>query len=510
MRTEDTDFLVLGSGIAGLSFALKAAEHGKVTVVTKSEVSMSNTSWAQGGIAAAVGEDDSWNLHEQDTLAAGAGLCNREAVRFLVQRAEPCLLWLIEIGAHFDLTPGDGLPRLSLGREGGHSRNRIVRRADHSGYEIERALITDASGRKRIQVLEHTFAENLAMSGDCCVGVFVQPAGQERMLIRSRAVLLATGSCCQVYRYSTNPPIATGDGIGLATSVGAAIENMEFIQFHPTTLYSREHRRFLISEAVRGEGAILRNTQGRRFMFDYHNDGELAPRDIVSRAIHEETQKTGTPFVHLDMTHMDPDELRERFPTILDTLSGLGIDALREPVPVVPSAHYQCGGVVTDLNGQTTIPGLYAAGEVACTGVHGANRLASNSLLEAIVFGIAAAEHAIRHTGGIETGYPAPAAVPIVSPREVEGVIFRLRKTMWDHVGIVRKNRGLEFAKGEIEEMIEMRPPGEPFYVRGAETANLLASARWIVNQAVERKTNVGLHYNSDLGTTSAGLAPHL
>lgn len=466
-------------------------------------MSETNTRWAQGGIAAAVGEDDSWSLHEQDTLVAGAGLCNPDAVRFLVQQAEPCLLWLIENGAHFDLSPGDGLPHLSLGREGGHSRNRIVRRADQSGWEIERALMHATRSSANVEVMEFAFAESLCKEDGACTGAIVQAEGNPPLHVRSRATILATGSCCQVYRYTTNPPIATGDGIGLAASVGAKIENMEFIQFHPTTLYSRTHRSFLISEAVRGEGAILRNSQGRRFMFDYDERGELAPRDIVARAIHFETIKTGTPFVHLDMTHIPAEELHRRFPTILETLAKAGVDATKDPVPVVPAAHYQCGGVVTNLDGETSVPGLYAAGEVACTGVHGANRLASNSLLEALVFGASAAEHAASAKQELRTGIASQPLVANVSPRVREGAMFKLKRMMWEHVGIVRKNRGLKFVCDEIADMIDSVEVSPAFNVRGAEAANLICCAQLISSQALARKTNVGLHYNEDLGPPS-------
>ncbi len=503
MQTVETDFLIIGSGIAGLTIALRAAKYGRVLVVTKSEIAESNTRWAQGGIAAAVGEDDSWGLHEQDTLTAGAGLCDKNAVRFLVQNAVPCLQWLIDNGAHFDLSTQNGFPHLSLGREGGHSRNRIVRRADQSGWEIERALINASRQQPNITIREFTFVESLLLKGSRCCGAVARPERQDAVCIQSRAAFLATGSCCQVYRYTTNPPIATGDGIGLATAVGAEIKNMEFIQFHPTTLYSRTHRSFLISEAVRGEGAILRNVFGRRFMFDYDPRGELAPRDIVARAIHAEAQKTGSPFVHLDMTHIPPAELQRRFPNILETLKEAGIDATRDPVPVVPAAHYQCGGVVTDLNGKTNVDGLYAAGEVACTGVHGANRLASNSLLEALVFGFSAAEHAAGAAEPPKDGKPARNSLAVVPHQLAEGVLFRLKRLMWEHVGIVRRTHGLEFAKHELEEMMREMPVGEPFFVRGAQTANMLVCANWIIQQALARKQNVGLHYNADLDTPS-------
>jgi L-aspartate oxidase len=536
VTTKRSDFLVVGSGIAGLTFALHCAERGRVLIVTKSQLADSNTRYAQGGMAAAIGEDDSVQLHVEDTLRAGAGLCDLEAVKFLVSHAEERLDWLMSIGASFDPEQGedDHPTRLSLGREGGHSRNRIVRRADQTGWEIERALTGAVRRHSNIEIMEYAFCESLLSRDGACIGALIHPREAATMEIHAAATCLATGSCCRVYRFTTNPPIATGDGIALAANAGASISNMEFIQFHPTTLYHRTRRGFLISEAVRGEGAILRNTRGRRFMFDYDSRGELAPRDIVARAIHAETQKEGVPYVHLDMTHIPPDEINKRFPFIAETLLSLGIDVTREPIPVVPAAHYQCGGVVTDLRGRTTIPGLYAAGEVACTGVHGANRLASNSLLEAVVFGWSAALDAISIPITKQTQGEARTAdssdrtaegegwksqlsaqlenlkpsIPIVPRNEVEGIERRLRRIMWEHVGIVRRTRGLQHALEEIEEIIASlitgakREDGErpPFSVRGAECANLLLCARLITQAALARKENVGLHYNSDLG----------
>ena len=499
METLDCDFLVIGSGIAGLTFALRCAKHGRVIVVTKSGLAESNTSYAQGGMAAAIGEDDSMELHIEDTLNAGAGLCDVNAVEFLVRHASERLEWLIDIGARFDPEVND-LSHFSLGREGGHSRNRIVRRADQTGWEIERALTAATRNEKNIRVLDYAFCEALLMDDGVCTGAIAHRKESPAINIRAGATCLATGSCCRVYRFTTNPPIATGDGIALAASAGANIKNMEFIQFHPTTLYHRSKRGFLISEAVRGEGGILRNTRGRRFMFDYDPRGELAPRDIVARAIHAETLKEGVPYVHLDMTHISEDEVRRKFPFISETLLSLGIDVHREPIPVVPAAHYQCGGVVTDLDGRTSIAGLYAAGEVACTGVHGANRLASNSLLEAVVFGWSAAGHAIDNKDGLRLGSPSVPTVRIVGKNDVEGVLRRLRRLMWEYVGIVRKTRGLEHAHDEIEDMIASVATGKEFYVGGAEAANLLECGRQIATAALERKANVGLHYNEDLG----------
>jgi len=499
METVECDYLVIGSGIAGLTFALKAAEFGKTIVSTKAALHDSNTRWAQGGVAAAVGADDSWQLHEEDTLQAGGGLCDPQAVRFLVQNAVTRLEWLISLGARFDLVQEGGLPMLRLGREGGHSRSRIVHAADQTGWEIERALIDALPSRGNMHVLDFTFCEALVMDDSGCSGAVLQPRGKSPFRVKAKATCIATGSCCRVYRFTTNPPIATGDGVALAAAVGARIENMEFIQFHPTTLYHRSKRGFLVSEAVRGAGGILRTIHGRRFMFDYDPRGELAPRDIVARAIHAEILKEGVPFVHLDTTHLLPETIVEQFPNIYKTLLDLGIDMTREPIPVVPAAHYQCGGIKTDLNGQTSIPHLYAAGEVACTGVHGANRLASNSLLEALVFGYAGAEHATSTARSPGNGAPCAPLIPPIAPLGREGILRRLRQTMWERVGIVRRTRSMQIAQETVEDLVGESQPDKRFSASGAEAANQLVCARIILEQALARKENVGLHYNEDL-----------
>ncbi|HWP31008.1 MAG TPA: L-aspartate oxidase [Fimbriimonadales bacterium] len=509
VKVKECDFLVIGSGIAGLTFALRTSDHAKVLVVTKGKLSDANTSWAQGGVAAAVGEDDSWRLHEEDTLRAGAGLCDPVAVRFLVQNARPVLEWLISIGAQFDFTDNHGLPHLALAREGGHSRSRIVHHADQSGAEIQRALTEAVKKQPAIEFWEHTFCESLGMRDNRCTGAFVYKKDEGRYEIRARSVLLGTGSCCWVYRYTTNPPIATGDGVALASSSGAEIRDMEFIQFHPTTLYHPRGRNFLISEIVRGAGAVLRNSEGKRFMLDYDPRAELAPRDIVARAIYTEMTRTKQPCVYLDLTHLDPKQVRKMFPGICDRLAKYGFDITKQLIPVIPAAHYQCGGVHTDLNGRTNITDLYASGEVAHTGVHGANRLASNSLLEALVFSFAAAEHAPRHAGNIERGEFVEQNVPPVPPDMVPSLVKRLRNLMWEKAGIVRSNKGLEEAANTIHEMIEAvrtrhrSDKDKTFLRKGSEAANMLECARLIVQAAIARKENVGLHYNIDLDTSA-------
>jgi L-aspartate oxidase len=504
------DFLVLGSGMAGLTFALNAAPHGTVAILTKKQRSESNTNYAQGGIAAAMGADDSWELHLQDTLIAGAGLCEREAVEVLVREGPRMVQWLIELGAQFDRNP-DG--SLALGREGGHSRNRILHAADHTGYEIERTLLIAARKTPHITVLEHYQALDLLLQDGACVGVRVlDTLTGDLFEIRARAVLLATGGCGQVYLHTSNPPIATGDGIAMAWRAGAVIANMEFIQFHPTTLYHTDAPSFLISEAVRGEGGLLKRRDGYRFMPDYDPRAELAPRDIVARAIDAELKKTGDPCVYLDITHLDAEFIQRRFPTIYQTCLQYGIDITREPIPVVPAAHYTCGGVWTDLNGRTTIPRLYACGEVAYTGVHGANRLASNSLLEALVFAERAAIHA---TTRLDEPPPQPKpscitahlAPPTPAPTlddhadNWDAARLRIRQLMQKRVGIVRTVARLQEAFCALETLaaqLEAAYRQTHPTVDSCEARNLAACALLITQSALARKESRGLHYVLD------------
>lgn len=491
MDARSTDHLVIGSGLAGLTYALLAAETGDVTVLTKGEITDSNTSWAQGGIAAAVSESDSWELHERDTLVAGAGLCDEAAVRHLVQRAPAAIAWLREMGARFDE---------ELGREGGHSRHRIVHHADKTGWEIERAVSTAVKRHPRIRVFTDAFVTSLLSDGSRVTGAvaMLEELGETRF--HARTVMLATGGAGKMYQHTTNPRVATADGIALASTAGAEIRDMEFMQFHPTTLYHERMRSFLITEAVRGAGGTLRNHLGRRFMWDYDERLELAPRDIVARAIEAEIKKLGTWCVYLDMAHLDPTAILHEFPTITERLAEVGIDPRKEWIPVVPAQHYSCGGVTTDLRGRTSIPGLFAAGEVARTGVHGANRLASNSLLEAIVFATAAAEIAPDEPRG---GAGEPVRRVRIVP-ESDAILARrsLQKSMTAHVGIVRTDAGLRAAQEAREEIAEdlARAQEAPFSVYAAEAVNLVEASRWVIDGALARRVNVGLHYNSDLG----------
>lgn len=497
MNQHTCDFLVIGSGLAGLTFALHAAEHGEVCILTKAEPYESNTNWAQGGIAAAVGEADDWRLHEEDTLIAGAGLCNKEAVRFLVQSAPDAINWLTQLGARFDNEHG----LLNLGLEGGHSRNRIVHHADKTGWEIERVVLNAVKTHPKIQVYDHAFVTHLLISEGRCAGAQVMVGDNPRQFL-GRAVMLATGGCGRMYQHTTNPRVATADGIALAKAISARIENMEFMQFHPTTLHHSQARSFLISEAVRGAGATLRNHLGRRFMYDYDPRLELAPRDVVARAIDAEIKKLDTWCLYLDATHLKREEILEEFPTIYQQLTEVGIEMEKEWIPVVPAQHYSCGGVWTDLSGRTSVPGLYAAGEVASTGVHGGNRLASNSLLEALVFARAAARACTADPT------PDPTKLEEIQSRksvpEADAVRIRraLGKAMMTGVGIVRTFKSLQEAGETLAELQEdyMKQPNVPFATYTLETENLLIAAEEVIQGAKNRKANVGLHYNTDLG----------
>lgn len=498
MNAPQFDSIVIGSGLAGLTFALHMANHGRVLVVTKASLFESNTSYAQGGIAAAIGDSDSWQLHEEDTLIAGAGLCDPAAVRMLVQRAPHAIEWLASLGTQFDhATSGQSL---ALGLEGGHSRNRIVHHADKTGWEVERAINRAVRENPNIDVLENAFATDLLMADGRCSGVQIQLADLEPRTISARNVMLATGGAGRLYQHTTNPRIATADGIALAARAGAAISDMEFQQFHPTTLYHEKLPNTLITEAVRGEGGTLRNHQGERFMYQYDERLELAPRDIVARSIHAEILRLSTWCVYLDMTHLKREFIAEHFPTITEKLRSVGIYPYRHWIPIVPAQHYSCGGVNTDLYGQTTIPGLFAAGEVARTGVHGANRLASNSLLEGIVFAEAAANKAKEPSPYRET----PATLrPRHTIFEHEAIRIQraLRHGLTEFLGIVRTNAGMEEMSGKLSQLHHQYLSAEPapYTQYSVETENLLIAAKFVIDGALARRQNVGLHYNVDL-----------
>ncbi|MCC7102894.1 MAG: L-aspartate oxidase [Fimbriimonadaceae bacterium] len=502
MPPQHFDTIVIGSGLAGLTFALDAAKQGPIIVLTKAQLWESNTSYAQGGIAAAVGESDSWQLHEQDTLIAGAGLCDPAAVRFLVQEAPAAIEWLASLGAQFDKETD--LTDWALGMEGGHSRNRIVHHADRTGWEVERAMNEAVRKEPNITILENAFVTDLLMQDGRCIGCAMQDRDLGIRTFTSRAVILATGGAGRLYQHTTNPRIATADGVALAARVGAAIQDMEFMQFHPTTLYHPQMRSFLITEAARGEGGTLRSHQGTRFMYDYDERLELAPRDIVARAIDAEMKKLQTWCVYLDMTHLARSHIERHFPTIVERLKGVGLEPHKNWIPVVPAQHYSCGGVVTDLNGRTSIPGLFAAGEVARTGVHGANRLASNSLLEALVFAKAAAS-ALSGESVPEIKPTGPGNRHSILEADALRIRRSLEKTMTEHVGIVRHNRGLAQASARVAELTKEYNdlPEAPPDVYAIEAENLLIAAKTVIDGAIARQVNVGLHYNADLDSAS-------
>jgi len=510
------DFIVLGSGIAGLSFALKVAPRGRVAIVTKKDRAESNTNYAQGGIAAVTSKEDSFELHVRDTLTAGAGLCKESVVRTIVEEGPARIQELIELGMKFserDAPAEDGGKELDLGKEGGHSKRRILHAKDVTGREIERALLNAVARQPNIQIFENHIAIDLITSQKLgradtnrCLGAYVFDKKANRVWAFTAPVtLLATGGCGKVYLYTTNPDIATGDGVAMAYRGGAAIADMEFVQFHPTCLYHPQAKSFLISEAVRGEGGVLRTLDGREFMDAYHPLKSLAPRDIVARAIDSEMKKSGAEHVWLDITHRPARFLIERFPNIHQTCLRYGIDITREPIPVVPAAHYQCGGVVTNVDGETDIAGLYAVGEAACTGLHGANRLASNSLLEALVCAQRAAEKAIAQPlQKIEMEIPLWQSGNAHNPDEMVVVSHNwdeIRRLMWDYVGIVRTNKRLERAAKRIANLQEeIREYYWNFIVTSdlLELRNIATVAELIVRCAQLRPESRGLHYNLD------------
>ena len=514
------DFIVIGSGVAGLSFALKAAEHGQVAIVTKRARADSNTAWARGGVACVGSSEDTFELHVQDTLEAGASLCDEAAVRAIVGDGPARIRELIDLGVHFDereTSNGNGVHELDLGREGGHSKRRVLHSQDTTGREIERTLLEAVAAHANITVLERHMAVDLITSAKLgfatenrCLGAYVLDEDTGTVeTFRTLRMVLATGGCGKVYLYTTNPSVATGDGVAMAWRAGATVANMEFIQFHPTCLFHPEARSFLVTEAVRGEGGILKDAKGEAFMDKYHPLASLAPRDIVARAIDAEMKRTGEKCVFLDITHQPADFVRERFPNIYDTCLKYGIDITRQPIPVVPAAHYQCGGVKTDLDGATNIAGLYAIGEVACTGLHGANRLASNSLLEGLVSAHRACERSLL-AEPFKTKTFAAYEVPEWKAGNVQNidelvVIYHnwdeIRRLMWDYVGIVRTDKRLQRASARLR---NLQAEVQEFYWNFKVTTdllelrNLVTTAALIVDCALARKESRGLHYTLD------------
>ena len=505
----------MGSGVAGLTFAIKAAERGDVLLLTKREAQDSNTLWAQGGIAAVMDPEDTPQAHVADTLDAGAGLCHRVVVEICATEGPDRIRELVEYGATFD-TAADG--SLSLTREGGHSTRRVVHAADATGREVERALLARAKSHPRIRVLEQTTAIDLIMLSrfggpELCAGVYALDTNTGKVeTYLAKATILATGGAGKVYLYTSNPDVATGDGVAMAYRAGAEVANMEFYQFHPTCLYHPKAKSFLITEALRGEGAILRLLDGTPFMDKHDPRKDLAPRDIVARAIDFEMKRTGSDHVLLDITHKPKDFILEHFPTIESECRKWGIDITREPIPVVPAAHYMCGGITTNLHGQTTIPGLWAIGECAFTGLHGANRLASNSLLEGLVFGHRAALRLVDSV--LEAKLPdVPDWNPGSAVASDQAVVVthdwdELRRTMWNYVGIVRSDDRLRRANRRItllqEEIRE-------YYWRHLVTRDLLelrniaTVAQLIVECAAARRESRGLHFTVDYPNLDVG-----
>lgn len=507
-----TDVLVIGSGIGGLYFAIHMADHAAVTIITKKESSTSNTNWAQGGIAATIESGDTAELHIEDTLGAGAGLCKRDMVAVMVEEGPQHIRRLMELGVQFTTSDHE---QLHLGKEGGHSRSRIVHAQDFTGREVENALLARVNSHPNITLLEHHFAIELLTEHHLgiktnditCYGAYVLDSKQRKpKKILAKITIVASGGLGHVYQHTTNPDIATGDGVAMAYRAGAEIANMEFIQFHPTSLYHPKAKSFLISEAVRGFGGILKLKNGQEFMHKYDKRQNLAPRDIVARAIDSEIKKSGEECVFLDVTHIDAAKTREHFPNIYETCLQYGIDMTKEMIPVVPAAHYSCGGIRTDAMGRTTLNRLYACGESSCTGVHGANRLASNSLLEALVFAwrsftdireqLPALDNSVKFPDWDDSGTVNPEEWILVShnKREAQGV-------MNDYVGIVRSDLRLQRAQRRIE---FLKDETEAYYKKTKittqilELRNIIKVASLIIESAVKRRESRGLHYTTD------------
>ncbi|PWK36379.1 L-aspartate oxidase [Cupriavidus plantarum] len=510
------DVAIVGSGLAGLTVALQLAETHRVAMLTKRAMTQGASDWAQGGIAAVLDSGDSYDEHTQDTLVAGAGLCDEGATRFIVEHGRDAIQWLIDRSVPFTRDDQAELG-FHLTREGGHSHRRIIHAADATGHAVVTTLAEQARRHPNITIIEDQFAidlitaEKLGLPGNKCYGLYVldDTTGEVRTITATHTVL-AAGGAGKVYLYTTNPDTATGDGIAMAWRAGCRVANMEFIQFHPTCLYHPYAKSFLISEAVRGEGGLLKLPDGTRFMPDHDSRAELAPRDVVARAIDFEMKKRGLDCVYLDITHQPPEFLKEHFPTIHARCLELGIDITREPIPVVPAAHYTCGGVVTDTSGRTDLSNLYAVGETACTGLHGANRLASNSLLECIVIGRAAAADIASQSKAGAPDIQLPAwDESRVSDADEEVVVSHnwdeLRRMMWNYVGIVRTDKRLERAQHRIgllrEEIAE-------YYANFRvtrdllELRNLVEVASLIVDSAYSRHESRGLHFSRDYSDT--------
>ncbi|MBN1931112.1 MAG: L-aspartate oxidase [Desulfobacterales bacterium] len=519
-----TDFLVIGSGVAGLMFALKVAQFGKVALITKQGIMDSNTTHAQGGIASVFGSLDSFDLHIRDTLASGDGLCNSEVVELVVKNGPDRIRELIDLGVNFNINEKDlsdsESPQLDLGREGGHSQKRIVHAQDMTGLEVETALVNHVKKNKRITLFENHIAIDLITFStrmkrglitttheDYCHGAYVLDRKKNEVkTFCAKITLLATGGTGKVYLYTSNPDVATGDGIAMAYRAGATVADLEFVQFHPTCLYHPDAKNFLISEAVRGEGGILIDTAGKPFMEKYDPQKDLACRDVVARAIDTELKKSGDDSVFLDISHKDSEFVKKRFPNLYEKCLSFGIDMTDEPIPVVPAAHYMCGGVSTDMYGKTDIHRLYAIGETACTGLHGANRLASNSLIEALVYAHKASIQAVEDFHTLDSN-----SIPDLPPWDETGTTHgdelimvshnwdEIRRCMWNYVGIVRSDKRLARAERRIQNIQhEIREYYWDFKVSAdlIELRNIATVAELIIKCAMHRKESRGLHYN--------------
>ena len=498
----DTDILVVGSGIAGLFFSLKVPDKYKVTIITKKGRKDASTNFAQGGIAAVFSKDDSFELHVQDTIKTGEGLSNRDRVELMVKEAPRLVNELHDIGVEFTM---DEKGNYDLGREAAHSRRRIVHAKDLTGEAIEKALIARILEYKNIEIIEDMVALDLGMLDNKCVGIWVlNTSNSEIEFISARVVLLATGGAGQVYLHTTNPSVSTGDGIAMAKRCGIKVANMEFVQFHPTSFWMEYpvERAFLISEAVRGEGAVLTLKNGKSFMKKYHSMGSLAPRDVVARAIAKELKRTGDKYVYLDLSRIPSQRIRNRFPNIYNTCFSYGIDITKEPIPCVSAAHYLCGGIVVDESGFTGVDRLYAAGETTCVGVHGANRLASNSLLESVVFSERAAYHAISSISGERYRLIDYTTGTEVIPHEkIETMKYTIKKVMWDNLGVIRRIDEMMDAEKKVSSLAKQISLWEKKANPNIEFSNLrnmVLVARLIISCALQRKESRGLHWVED------------
>ncbi|WP_117235714.1 L-aspartate oxidase [Vibrio maerlii] len=514
-QEHQCDVLVVGSGAAGLSLALRVAEYGKVIVLSKGPRSEGATFYAQGGIAAVFDESDSIESHVDDTLIAGAGLCEKDTVQFIAENSKECVQWLIDGGVPFDRMDNDSdeEPKYHLTREGGHSHRRILHAADATGMAMQTSLQDNVNAHPNIEIFERHNALDLITEDkiggkkDKIIGAYIWDRNEERVeTVRAKYVVLATGGASKVYQYTSNPDVSSGDGIAMAWRAGCRVANLEFNQFHPTCLFHPDARNFLLTEALRGEGAYLRRPDGSRFMPDFDKREELAPRDIVARAIDFEMKRLGADCMYLDISHKPAEFIEKHFPTINMRLQDLGIDMTKEPIPIVPAAHYTCGGVMVDQSGRTDLENLYAVGEVSYTGLHGANRMASNSLLECVVYAWSAAKDIVTHIDSVEMPTSLPAwDESQVSNSDEEVVIqhnwHELRLFMWDYVGIVRTTKRLERALRRIQLLQqETHDYYSNFKVSNnlLELRNLLQVAELMVRCAMQRRESRGLHYTLD------------